>query len=90
MNDFFVVQIFETRKNAGWKKPHLLLGEFMLFADVIAKVSTRHQVHNQVQVLPILKGLLHVYDEFVFDLSEQFPFVSDRLQAFFCENASLK
>ena len=77
MNDLMRMEILETSKDTSSKKPSFLFGELMLFTNMISKISSWHQIHHQVQIFPILKGLPHVDDELVFDLSEELSLVAN-------------
>lgn len=43
----------------------LLLGKLAETADMESQVATSQEVHYQVEVVPVLKGELHVHDEVV-------------------------
>lgn len=54
--------------------------EFPVPADVVAKVTARKQVHNQIQVLSILKSIVHVDEErMVLELSKDAPLAHNGL-----------
>lgn len=61
----------------------------MFFADMISKISSSHQIHHQIQVFSILKGLPHIYNEFVLDFSEKLPLIDNRIQTFSSHDPSL-
>ena len=48
-----------------------------LLANVVAKISSREQVHYQIEVLSVLKSILHVDNERVVELSKDLSFVHD-------------
>ncbi len=33
------------------------------FSDMVAKITTRHEIYDQVQIFPILEGIVHVDKE---------------------------
>lgn len=41
----------------------LLLGESPLFADVVTEIASCHKVHYKIEVVTILEGVQHVYEE---------------------------
>ena len=55
---------------------------------MVTKVATIQEVHDQVEVLPILKGVVHVHDERVVDLSEDLALVHHRFYASLRNNSS--
>jgi len=57
------MQIFERQQHASNEKSSLLLGEFLMFRQMIPKITTLHHVYHQVEVLSILKGIVHVNKE---------------------------
>ena len=61
----------------------LLFSETSLFAYVVTKVATRHQVDDQVEVLAILKCILHVDQEWVIQLAKELLLIHDRVNAAF-------
>ena len=60
-----------------------------MFADVISQIASIKKVHYQVQVLSILKGIVHVDNKRIVKLSEDLPLVHDRLDAPFSDNSCL-
>lgn len=53
--------------------------------DIISEVTTVEVVHQQIQIISILKGALHVYNEIAVTLQhlrQNLTFVDDRLNAF--------
>ena len=81
MDNLMGVQVFETSEDAGCKKPGLKLGKLMFLADVVPEVASGHQIHEQIQILPILEGLPHVDDELVLDFGQKFPLIGHRVHA---------
>ena len=57
------MQIFERQQHASNEKSSLLLGEFLMFRQMVPKITTLHHVYHQVEVLSILKGIVHVNKE---------------------------
>ena len=46
----------------------MLLSEFAMSADVVPQVTTGHEVDDQVQVVLVLKCVVHVDEEGVVEL----------------------
>ena len=71
MDNAVVVNVLETRYDAGdeelWRLGARRTGfdfrEAALLAEVEAEVAAREQVHQEVEVLAVLEGVLHVHDE---------------------------
>lgn len=55
------------------------LGETPVPANVVAQVSARQVVHDEVEVLAVLERVVHVHDERVFQLRQDLPLVYHRL-----------
>ena len=68
----------------------LLLCEPSIFANMEAQVTPGKQVHDQVHVISILKGVVHVDNEWVVQLREYLAFVHDRFETPLGENASFR
>ena len=41
----------------------LFFGKLSIFADMVAQVTARHQINDKVQVISILKGIVHIDEE---------------------------
>jgi hypothetical protein len=89
MENFVGVQVMETCEDTGCKEAGLWLSEFMFFADVVAKVTSRHEIHDKVQMLSVLEGLLHIDNKWMFNDFEELTLIDDGLHTFFCKNAML-
>ena len=57
--------------------------------DVVSQIASREIVHDQVEVLPILKGVVHVDDEWVLELGQDLTLVDDGLDASLGDDPSL-
>jgi hypothetical protein len=87
MDDFMEVHVFEPEEDAGREESGLLFVELVPSADVIAQITSGHQVHDQVECIPVLEGLPHVDNELVLDSPEQLALVTDRLVALLGQDA---
>lgn len=58
----------------------------MFPADVVAEISSRHQLHHEVQCIPILKCMVHIHNEFMLQSSQEVPLVSDGFVTLFGED----
>jgi hypothetical protein len=63
VNDVFTMHKLQPLTNTRRKKPDLLLSELVFLANMIPQIPTRHQVHYQVQRVPVLKRLTHVHQK---------------------------
>lgn len=74
MQDAVFVQVLKAQKHTSNEKfwtvviilfalTGLFFGEFPVLADVIAEIAARHQINNEVQVLCIFEGVVHVDQE---------------------------
>lgn len=68
----------------------LLLRETAMLADVITEIATRQHVHHQIQVVPILEGIVHVDNEWVVELCKDLPLVHHRFDAPLSDDACLR
>jgi hypothetical protein len=55
---------------------------------MVAEVTARHEIHNEVEGLSVLERLSHVYDEPMLEYFEEFAFVADGLVTLLCEDAA--
>lgn len=83
MKDSVLVEVFNSSKDASSKKSSLLFRKLMLLAYVVSQISSRHQIHDEVQVFPILECLPHVDYKWILDLSEKLSLVGDRFHTLF-------
>lgn len=71
MQYFVVMQVLKSSENAGAEESSLLFCKFMFLADVVPKIASSHDIHDQVQILSILESLSHVYDELMLHSSQK-------------------
>ena len=58
-------------------------------AYVVSQVTAGQVIHNQVKVLTILKGVVHVNDEGILELGQDLSFIDDGLDTAFRDDARL-
>ena len=46
---------------------------------MVTKITARHDIDDQVEVLPVLKRILHVHEEGMVELAEEFLLIHDRV-----------
>lgn len=60
------VDVLQSHYYASDEELSLLLGEAAVPRDVKAEITPGQQIHDQVEVLPVLKRVLHVHDVTIF------------------------
>lgn len=63
MDNIIVVKILETNEDICCNELSLFLTEPPSTSNMMSKISTRHQVHNEVECLAILERGNHVDEE---------------------------
>lgn len=63
MKNTFLMQIFERQQHTSNEKSSLLLCEFLMFSQMISEITSLHHVYDEIEVLSILKGIVHVNQE---------------------------
>jgi len=64
----------------------LLFCELPMLADVVAQVSSTEVVHDQVNIVSVLEGVVHIDKEDVVQLRQMLPFAHDTLHRPFSDN----
>lgn len=57
------VEVFQGEDDAGEKEFGLFFAEELPIADVVSEISAVEIVHEEIEILPILKGPLDVDQE---------------------------
>jgi len=52
-----------------------------VLADVIAKIATREQVHDKVQIFSVLESVVHVHYKWIVQLCEDLSLIHHRFYA---------
>ena len=66
-----------------------LFTESTVPADVITEIATRQVIHHQVQVLSVLKRVVHIYNEEILKLCKNLALVDDGFDTSLGDDASL-
>ena len=53
--------VFECHYDASYKELSLLFVELAVPRDVISQIAPRQQIHHQVQIVTVLKCILHIH-----------------------------
>lgn len=77
MDDAVAVQVIQPDDEVGDEEFGLQLCESSPPADVVPQIAAVDVVHDQVEVLPILEGAVHVDEEGVPDPGQQVALVHD-------------
>jgi hypothetical protein len=68
----------------------LLLGEASVFAYMIAKITTREQVHDQIQIFTVLECIIHIDNEGIMQLCKNLSLIHHRLNAALSNDTSFR
>lgn len=71
------MKILEASDDAAYEELYHVLREGTVLSGVIPEVTSRHQIHDQVQVVPILERVDHVHKEGMPELGQQVTLVSN-------------
>ena len=64
--------------------------ESPVLSDVESEVSSGEQVHDEVEVISILKGEVHIYEEGVLKLAEEMSFTHNGIHASFGDDPGFR
>ena len=70
MEDIVFVKVFKTENDATHKEFDNMLWELLMSSYLEPEISTRHIIHDQIQIHPILEGVNHVYQEGMLQLAQ--------------------
>ena len=82
MDDVVEVKVLKSHQNAGNEEFCLHLLEPSPAAHVIPQITTHEQIHNEVEIFPILEGVGHIDNKRVFESGEELSLVEDGVDAF--------
>ena len=80
------MHVLQAQDDAADEKLDNVFRKGTKLADLIAKVSSGHKIHDQVQVIPILERIDHIDQEWVPQICKQLSLVLDGLDALFRDN----
>lgn len=90
MDNFLAMHCFQCMDDARAEKLSLFHRESFLLGQVEAEVAAKQQVHDQIEVFGILKGVVGVDYELGVDHAEELEFVHDRRDAFLVHDSGLE
>jgi hypothetical protein len=76
-------------QKAANKEFGLLLGELLLLINVVSEIPSRHVVQAHIEVFSVLKGIIHVDEERVFQLRKNYSLVYNGVYTSLSKNSSL-
>lgn len=79
MDDFIVVEVFETEDDAGNEETGFVFLELSAVANVVPHVSTVTVVHDKKQLLSALEGVDHVHEEGMVEPLKQLLLIHHRV-----------
>ena len=69
------VYIIKGRDHTGHKEFSLFLCKPFSLIYMISKVTPCQQIHTQIEIITILKGVVHVDNKWVFQFSQDLSFI---------------
>ncbi len=90
VDDVVEVDVLDCQHQASHHEPQALLVEPGADVQVVPQVPACQQVHQQVQVLTVLEGLVQVDQKGVVQLSQDLLLVHDRLDTFLGQHLGLR
>ena len=86
VDDLLLMDGFQSVQQARDEEARNFHVKEALASDVVSKVATEEQVHDQVQIHGVLECIVHIDDELAVDLGDQFELVHDARYAFLGDN----
>ena len=68
---------FETEDHTSDEKFSLFFTESSTFANMVPQIATRHVINHEVEIIPVLKGVMHVHEEWMVQMAEELFLVHD-------------
>lgn len=77
MDDIVRVKVLKTEQNAADEKFNHIFGESFASSKLKPEISSRHIVHNQIEIESILKSIDHIDDKWMLELRQQLSFIKN-------------
>ena len=90
MQNGVFVEVFEAKKHAGDEKFCLHFAKVSIFSNVIPEVTPRHEVDDEVQIIPVFERVVHIDEEWVIQLAEELLLVHDGVNAALRDNSGFR
>ena len=84
------VHRLQSVNQASDKEPSHVHREFSLASDVIAEISTKKEVHDEVEIHVVLEGVVHIHDELALNHAQQLEFIHDGGYTFLGDNSRFR
>ena len=55
------MKILKSLEHASNKEPCLFLAKLLMFSQMVPKITTLHEINDEVKILSIFEGIIHVY-----------------------------
>ena len=81
MQDALLVKVLQAEQHAGNEEFGLLFVELAISGKMVAEIAAAHHVYNEVQVLPVVEGVVHVDEKRVVKLAQELLLVNDGVHA---------
>lgn len=89
MDDAVAMEVVQPNDEVRNEKFGLQFSESASPANVVSQVSAVDVVHDEVEILSVLEGVVHVDEEWVADPGEQVAFVHDRVDGLLHDDLGL-
>ena len=76
-----LVEVLEAKQHASDEKFGLHFTKVPIFSNVIPEVAPRHEVYDEIQIVPVFKRVVHIDEEWVMQLAEELLLVHDGVHA---------
>ena len=83
MQNGVLVEVFEAKQHASDEKFGLHFAKVPIFSNVVPEVAPRHEVYDEVQIVPVFKRVVHIDEEWVVQRAEELLLVHDGVHAAF-------
>lgn len=85
-----LVEVLQAQQHARDKEFCLFLGEASVLADMVPQVTARHEVDNEIEVVSVFEGVVHIHEEWVIKLAEELLLVHDRVDTALGDDSGLR
>ena len=89
VNDVTLVKVVKCLQQAADKEFGLLLSELLLLINMVSEIPSRHVVQTYIEVFSVLKGIIHVDEEGMFQLRQNYSLVNNGVYTSLSKNSSL-
>lgn len=72
MQNTLLMEVLQREEHTGYEELGLLLVKLLILGEVVPEVSSLHEIDDQVQVLPVFEGVVHIYQESKWILTPQY------------------